>query len=179
MKVKRRVSLVCSAIVVVWTAQPVCAQGVGTDLTLLLKDGMKIRITNDQGEVKKGRVESVSKTAVNVQTQGVTSPFLFRDIATVQEDDGLGNGATKGFATGAIGGLILGMVDGPRVPERRKLVVGVTVGGAIAGILYGVAIDALVHKVIYRRARQTVRAAPILKQNTVGASVILAWDRGQ
>lgn len=75
--------------------------------------------------------------------------------------------------------MINGATDAQGTGHRGRFFVGATTVGACVGTGYGIIIDAMVHKTIYERPRATVRIAPLLKPNTVAASVTLAWARGR
>jgi hypothetical protein len=139
------------AITALCMARPVFCQTADTDLTHFVSVGMKIRISDDRRQVSKGRVETVSSAAVSLRSKDGLSEFLLKDIAKIEREDGLKNGALIGLVAGAVAGMINGATDEQGRGHRRRFFFSAAAIGATVWTIVGTVIDAWHRKVIYRR----------------------------
>ena len=154
-----------------------------------IREGQKVRITDDQGHEWQGRIEAIEPDKVVLLTkdrQRRDTPYA----AIVRIDrphDTLANGALIGFVSGAIYGLLAVVAEesadcDPGVflscgdPTAAAYVVIPPVLGAIgAGI--GVAIDALIRRepTLYRRGDSRVTLRPSLGRGVSGIHLSVRW----
>ena len=154
-----------------------------------VKEGQKVRITDDQGQEWQGRIEALAPDNLVLMTKDRQR----RDVeyaAIVRIDrppDTLANGALIGFLSGAAYGLFAVVAEenadcDPGAffscgdPTAAAYVVIPPILGAIgAGI--GVAIDALVRRdpTLFRRGDSRVMLAPSLGRGVRGLSLSVRW----
>jgi hypothetical protein len=154
-----------------------------------VKEGQKVRITDDQGREWQGRIEAFAPDHLVL----LTKDRQHRDVpyaAILRIDrphDTLANGALIGFVSGAVYGLLALVAEENAAcdpgaffscgdPTGAAYVVIPPVLGAIgAGI--GVAIDALVRRdpTLFRRGDSRVRLAPSLGRGVRGVSLSVRW----
>jgi hypothetical protein len=154
-----------------------------------VKEGQKVRITDDQGREWQGRIEALAPDNLVLMTKDRQR----RDVqyaAIVRIDrppDTLANGALIGFLSGAAYGLFAVVAEenadcDPGAffscgdPTAAAYVVIPPILGAIgAGI--GVAIDALVRRdpTLFRRGDSRVMLAPSLGRGVRGLSLAVRW----
>jgi hypothetical protein len=154
-----------------------------------VKEGQKVRITDDQGREWQGRIEALAPDNLVLMTKDRQR----RDVqyaAIVRIDrppDTLANGALIGFLSGAAYGLFAVVAEenadcDPGAffscgdPTAAAYVVIPPILGAIgAGI--GVAIDALVRRdpTLFRRGDSRVMLAPSLGRGIRGLSLSVRW----
>jgi len=154
-----------------------------------VKEGQKVRITDDQGREWQGRIEELAPNHLVL----LTKDRQLRDVpyaAILRIDrphDTLANGALIGFVSGAVYGLLAVLAEEnadcePGAffscgdPTAAAYVVIPPVLGAVgAGI--GVAIDALVRRdpTLFRRRDSRVMLAPLLGREVRGVSLSVRW----
>lgn len=154
-----------------------------------VKEGQKVRITDDQGREWQGRIEELAPDHLVL----LTKDRQLRDVpyaAILRIDrphDTLANGALIGFVSGAVYGLFAVLAEEnadcePGAffscgdPTAAAYVVIPPVLGAVgAGI--GVAIDALVRRdpTLFRRRDSRVMLAPLLGREVRGVSLSVRW----
>jgi RNA methyltransferase-like protein len=172
---------------------PRAAQTVGSSdadaIRQRVKEGQKVRITDDQGREWQGRIEELAPNHLVL----LTKDRQLRDVpyaAILRIDrphDTLANGALIGFVSGAVYGLLAVLAEEnadcePGAffscgdPTAAAYVVIPPVLGAVgAGI--GVAIDALVRRdpTLFRRRDSRVMLAPLLGREVRGVSLSVRW----
>jgi len=154
-----------------------------------VKEGQKVRITDDQGREWQGRIEELAPNHLVL----LTKDRQLRDVpyaAILRIDrphDTLANGALIGFVSGAVYGLLAVLAEEnadcePGAffscgdPTAAAYVVIPPVLGAVgAGI--GVAIDAVVRRdpTLFRRRDSRVMLAPLLGREVRGVSLSVRW----
>jgi len=154
-----------------------------------VKEGQKVRVTDDQGREWQGRVEALAPDKIVL----LTKDRQHRDLAYAgivridRPHDTLANGALIGFASGAVYGLVAliaeetadcdpGAFFSCGDPTGAAYVVIPPLLGAVgAGI--GVAIDALVRRdpTLFRRGDPRVMLAPSLGRAVHGVSLSVRW----
>jgi hypothetical protein len=154
-----------------------------------VKEGQKVRVTDDQGREWQGRIEALAPDNLVL----LTTDRQRRDVpyaAVLRIDrphDTLANGALIGFLSGAAYGLLAvvaeenadcepGAFFSCGDPTAAAYIVLPPVLGAIgAGI--GVAIDALVRRdpTLFRRGDSRVMLAPSLGRSVRGLSLSVRW----
>jgi hypothetical protein len=154
-----------------------------------VKEGQKVRITDDQGREWQGRIEALAPDNLVLMTKDRQR----RDVqyaAIVRIDrppDTLANGALIGFLSGAAYGLFAVVAEenadcDPGAffscgdPTAAAYVVIPPILGAI-GTGIGVAIDALVRRdpTLFRRGDSRVMLAPSLGRGVRGLSLSVRW----
>jgi hypothetical protein len=179
------------ALAVLFASSPCLAQ---TDVEIIrtrVKDGQKVSITDDSGQVFMGKIGVITADGLRIQGDGKSADVRFDRIVRIDRpNDGLANGALIGLGAGAAVGLVAiaaedqgGDCDSVAFqpycsdPSAGGYV-AVTLLGAALGTAIGVGIDALIrHKgEIYRRADGThVTAAPSFGHGVRGAVVSVTW----
>jgi hypothetical protein len=145
-----------------------------------VKEGQRVRITDDQGREWQGRIEALAADNLVLLTKGRQA----RDVpyaAIVRIDrphDTLANGAKIGFVSGAAFGLFVVVavaIDGWDPTATQYVLLPAAYGGAGAGI--GIAIDALVRRdpTLFRRGDSRVTLAPSLGRGVRGVSLSVRW----
>ena len=154
-----------------------------------IKEGQKVRITDDQGREWQGRIEVLAPDKLvllmkNRQRRDVAYATIVR---IDRPHDTLANGALIGFVSGALYGLGAVIAEEhadcePGVflscgdPTAAAYVVIPPILGAIgAGI--GVGIDALVRRdpTLFRRGDSRVILAPLLGRDARGLTLSVRW----
>jgi len=154
-----------------------------------VKEGQKVRITDDRGREWHGRIEALAPDSLVL----LTKDRQRRDIpyATIvgidRPHDTLANGALIGFASGAAFGMLAVIAEenadcDPGTffscgdPTAAAYVVIPSVTGAMgAGV--GVAIDALIRRdpTLFRRGEPRVTLAPSLGRGVRGLRLSVRW----
>ncbi len=154
-----------------------------------VKEGQKVRITDDQGREWQGRIEDLAPdnlVLLSKDRQRRDVPYA-AILRIDRPHDTLANGALIGFVSGAVYGLLTlvaeenadcdpGAFFSCGDPTGAAYVVIPPVLGAIgAGI--GVAIDALVRRdpTLFRRGDSRVMLAPSLGRGVRGLSLSVRW----
>lgn len=154
-----------------------------------VKEGQKVRVTDDQGREWQGRIETFAADNLVLQTkdrQRHDVPYS-TIIRIDRPHDTLANGALIGFVSGALYGLGAVVAEEhadcqPGVflscgdPTAAAYAVIPPILGAIgAGI--GVGIDALVRRdpMLFRRGDSRVILAPLLGRDARGLSLSVRW----
>lgn len=154
-----------------------------------VKEGQKVRVTDDQGREWQGRIEALTPDNLVLLTKDRQQ----RDVpyaAIVRIDrpqDTLANGAWIGFASGAVYGLVALLAEENADCDpgaffscgdptgAAYLIIPPILGAVGAGI--GVAIDALVRRdpMLFRRGDSRVMLAPSLGHGVRGVSLSVRW----
>jgi hypothetical protein len=154
-----------------------------------VKEGQKVRVTDDQGREWQGRIEGFAPDALVLltkdrQRRNLPYPSILR---IDRPHDTLANGARIGFATGAVFGMltVIAEANADCEPEAffscsdptaaAYLLVPAIVGGAGAGI--GIGIDALVRRdpALFRRGESRLMLAPSLGHGVRGVRLLVRW----
>ena len=154
-----------------------------------LKEGQKVRITDDQGREWQGRIEALAPdNVVLLMKDRQRRAVSYATIARIDRpDDTLANGALIGFVSGAAFGLVAlvaeenadcepgGFFSCGNPPAAAYVVVPPVLGAIGAGI--GVAIDALIRRdpTLFRRSDSRVVLAPSLGRGDRGISLSVRW----
>ena len=154
-----------------------------------VKEGQKVRVTDDQGREWHGRIEGFAPDNLVLLTKDHQRHDLpYPSILRIDRPrDTLANGARIGLASGALLGLlaVLAEENADCDPEpffscanttaAAYVVLPAIVGGAGAGI--GIAIDALVRTdpTLFRRGDSRVLLAPSLGRGVRGVSLSVRW----
>ena len=154
-----------------------------------VKEGQKVRITDDQGREWQGRIEALTPdNLVLLTTDRQRRNVPYAAILRIDRPhDTLANGALIGFVSGAVYGLLAVLAEEnadcePGAffscgdPTAAAYVVIPPVLGAVgAGI--GVAIDALVRRdpTLFRRGDSRVMLSPLLGREVRGVSLSVRW----
>jgi len=154
-----------------------------------VKEGQKVRVTDDQGREWQGRIDALAPDNLVL----LTKERQRRDVpyaAILRIDrprDTLANGARFGFVSGAVLGLVAVIAEenadcdpgaffscGDPTAAAYVLFPAI-LGGAGAGI--GIGIDALVRRdpTLFRRGDSRVVLAPSLGRGVRGLSLSLQW----
>lgn len=149
-----------------------------------VKEGQKVRVTDDQGREWQGRIETFAADNLVLRTKDRQHRDLpYSSILRIDRPrDTLANGAKIGFVSGAAFGLFVvvavaiddsGWCCG--VSAAESVLVPAAYGGAGAGI--GIAIDALVRRnpTLFRRGDSRVMLAPSLGPGVRGLSLSMRW----
>jgi hypothetical protein len=154
-----------------------------------LKEGQKVRVTDDQGREWQGRIEALAPDNLVLlmkDRQRRDVPY----VAILRIDrphDTLANGALIGFLSGAVYGLLAVVAEENADCEpggffscgdptaAAYVVLPPVLGGIGAGI--GVAIDALIRRdpTLFRRGDSRVMLAPSLGRGVRGLSLSVRW----
>ena len=153
------------AILFVLFALPAHAQDTFDDLVHKIRQGQTVIVIDQHGGTTQGRVETVSPTALVVNS-GLSQTFSPADVRWVKKPDHLWDGAIKGAAFGIIPAVLFGALDCDDCVPGALAALSI---GAGAGA--GFAIDALMGpKTIFggdgRRSR--VGLAPIVGRDRRG-----------
>jgi hypothetical protein len=159
------------------TAAPARAQETFGDLGQKVREGQKVIVIDQQGAMTKGRVESVSATALVVDygqgripdpSLATTRTFKPADVQKVQKPGHLWDGAIKGAFIGAIPGVLAMTADCYDCRYGAFTLFTTGVGAAV-----GVGIDALFGpKTVFRGSARPPRIAlaPIVGRERRGVS---------
>ncbi len=160
------------------------AQGIAEslhELRLLVRPGETVTVRDAAGREVKGRIESLSATAIVLQTPGGPQQWSDADLREIRQrrGDPLGNGALIGLGVGAAIGVAGGLALRESGESGAVVAAFAAVyGGLGAGI--GVGIDALVTRqyVIYRPRGApaiTLGLAPLITPGARGLRVSLSF----
>ena len=176
------------ALAVLFASWPCLAQTDLENIRTRVKDGQKVSVTDDSGQVFNGRIGAVTVEGLTIQAEGKTADVRFDRIVRIDRPhDGLANGALIGLGAGAAFGLVaIAAEDGRNCDPMGFYCSDPTAGSYVAGTLLaaglgtaiGVGVDALIHhkREIYRRGGVThVTAAPAFGKGVRGAVVSVTW----
>lgn len=154
-----------------------------------VKEGQKVRITDEQGREWQGRIDALTPDNLVLltkdrQRRGVPYGVILR---IDRPRDTLANGALIGFISGVMFGLLAvaaeesddcepeGFFSCGDPPAAAYLLVPAIFGGAGAGI--GIGIDALVRRdpTLFRRGDSRILLAPALGRGVRGLSLSVRW----
>jgi hypothetical protein len=149
-----------------------------------VKEGQKVRVTDDQGREWQGRIDRFAPDNLELLTNDRQRRDLpYSSILRIDRPrDTLANGAGIGFVSGAAFGLfvVVAVTIDDRgwccgVSAAEYVLLPAAYGGAGAGI--GIAIDALVRRnpTLFRRGDSRVMLAPSLGPGVRGLSLSMRW----
>jgi hypothetical protein len=154
-----------------------------------VKEGQKVRITDDQGREWNGRIETLAPDHLVLLTKDRQRRDIQYAVITRVDrpQDTLANGALIGFVSGAAFGMFAVIAEAnadcdPGAffscgdPTAAAYVVIPSVTGAMgAGV--GVAIDALIRRdpTLFRRGESRVTLAPSVGRGIRGLSLSVRW----
>lgn len=154
-----------------------------------VKQGQKVRVTDDQGREWHGRIEALARDNLVLQTRDRQRHDVpYATILRIDRPrDTLSNGAMIGFLSGAALGLLAVVAEDTgtcegffgsgdcAVDSAAYVVVPALFGGAGAGI--GIGIDALVTRdpTLFRRGAPRVVLTPSLAPGVRGVSLSVRW----
>jgi hypothetical protein len=154
-----------------------------------VKEGQKVRVTDDQGREWQGRIEGFAPDNLVLLTKDRQRHHLsYPSILRIDRPrDTLANGAGIGLASGALLGLLAVLAEENADCDpgaffscgdptaAAYVVLPAILGGAGAGI--GIAIDALVRTdpTLFRRGQSRVLLAPSLGRGVRGVSLSVRW----
>ena len=178
----RQVAGIAAALILVASAAE--AQelaGTFDQLRVLVKPGDTLTVIDVAGQRVRGKVVSLSNSALNLTISGTPRQFLTTDVNTIEKrgPDSLKNGALIGLAIGGGIGTVgmLALVSTDDNPGAIAIVGALMYGGIGAGI--GAGFDALIEgdRVIYARSGSGARLtiAPIVSRDRKGARVSLRF----
>lgn len=164
---------------------PVAAQEARSfeQLQLLLKPGDKIFITDAMGNVTKGKVAGLSKSALSLTTKGSTKDWAQSDVLKIRQwrQDSLKNGALIGTGVGfSIGLATVIAFCGEWTDCGGDAVAAVAIYTGL-GTGIGVGIDALIpaKQTIYVGGAQTsasrLKVRPLVGKSRKGVAVALSF----
>lgn len=154
-----------------------------------VKQGQKVRVTDDSGQEWEGRIETFAPSALVLQSKDRQQHDV--EYATIvridRPHDSLANGALIGLASGALFGLLSVVAEETSECEPggfwscgdpsadAYVLVPAILGGIGAGI--GVGIDALIRRdpTLFRRADSRVTLAPSLGRGVRGLTLSVRW----
>ena len=154
-----------------------------------VKEGQKVRITDDQGREWHGRIEALAPDNLVLLTKDRQRRDIpYAEIVRIDRPhDTLDNGALIGFVSGAAFGMLAVIAEenadcepaaffscGDPTAAAYFLIPSVT-GAMGAGV--GVAIDALIRRdpTLFRREEPRVTLAPSLSRGVRGVSLSVRW----
>jgi hypothetical protein len=174
------------------TTPPAAQTAAGSDTDAIrqrLKEGQKVRVTDDQGREWQGRIDAFAPDNLVLLTKDRQRRDVpYREILRIDRPpDTLANGARIGFASGAVLGLLAVIAEANAGCEpgaffscgeptaAAYVLAPAIVGGAGAGI--GIAIDALVRRdpTLFRRGDSRVLLEPALGRGVRGLSLSVRW----
>jgi len=154
-----------------------------------VKEGQKVRVTDDQGREWQGRIEEFAPDNLVLRTKdrqqhGVPYAAILR---IDRPHDTLANGARIGFASGVFLGLLAviaeanadcnpgAFLDCGDPTAAAYAVIPAILGGAGAGI--GIGIDALVRRdpTLFRRCDSRVMLGPSLGRGVRSVTLLVRW----
>lgn len=154
-----------------------------------VKEGQKVRVTDDQGREWQGRVDAFAPDNLVLLTKGRQHHDVpYAAILRIDRPhDTLANGALIGFVSGAVYGLFAVIAEENADCEpggffscgdptgAAYVLIPAVLGGLGAGI--GVGIDALVRRdpTLFRRGDSRVVLAPSLGRGVRGLSLSVRW----
>jgi hypothetical protein len=177
------------ALAVLFASSPCLARTDGENIRTRVKDGQRVSITDESGQVFNGTIGAITADGLSIQADGKSADVRFDRIVRIDRpNDGLANGALIGLGTGAAIGLAALAAEDHRDCDPMAFYdcsdpaaggyVAVTLLGAGLGTAIGVGVDALIHhkREIYRRGDGThVTAAPAFGHGVRGAVVSVTW----
>ena len=154
-----------------------------------VKEGQKVRVTDDQGREWHGRIEAfAADTMVLLTKERQRHDVPYAAILRIDRNrDTLGNGARIGFALGVVAGVLAVVAEANadcdpgafyscgELSEAAYILLPSILGGAGAGI--GIGIDALVRRdpTLFRRGDSRVVLAPSLGRGVRGLRLSVQW----
>jgi len=154
-----------------------------------VKEGQKVRVTDDQGREWQGRIEALAPDNLVLLTKDRQHRDVpYSEILRIDRPhDTLANGARIGFASGAVLGLLAVISEANADCEpgaffscgdptaAAYVLIPAIVGGAGAGI--GIGIDALIRRdpTLFRRGDSRVMLAPSLGRGARGLRLSVRW----
>ena len=154
-----------------------------------VKEGQKVRITDDHGREWPGRIEAFAADTLVLQTKDrQRRDVLYATILRIDRPhDTLANGAGIGFASGFAYGLLAVVAEANadcdpgafyscvELSTAGYILLPAILGGAGAGI--GMGIDALVRRdpTLFRRGDSRVVLAPSLGRGVRGLRLSVQW----
>ena len=173
------------ALAVLFASWPCLAQTDVENIRTRVKDGQKVSVTDDSGQVFNGRVGAITAEGLKIQADGKNADVRFDRIVRIDRPhDSLANGALIGLGAGAAFGLVTIAAEENNNcdfycsdPTAGSYVAGTLLGAGL-GTAIGVGVDALIHhkREIYSRAGGThVTAAPAFGNGVRGAVVSVTW----
>jgi hypothetical protein len=176
------------ALAVLFASSPCRAQTDVENIRTRVKDGQKVSVTDDSGQVLNGRIGAITGDGLRIQADQRSTDVRFDRIVRIDRpNDGLANGALIGLGVGAALGLAaIASEDSSDCDSMGYYCGDPTAGGYVAGTLLGaglgtaigVGVDALIHhrREIYRRGAGTqVTAAPAFGRGVRGGLVSVSW----
>jgi hypothetical protein len=169
--------------------QPAAPQAEAEEIGRRVKEGQKVRITDDQGREWRGRIATLAPdTLTLVMPDRRQMDIGYENILRIDRPhDGLANGALIGLASGAALGLLTVIAnENPECdpvaffcgnPSAAAYVLAPAILGGL-GAAIGVAIDALITREpnLYLRAgKASVVVSPTLGRDLHGFTVTLRW----
>jgi hypothetical protein len=158
--------------------------GTFDQLRVLIAPGSKITVIDASGQTVKGKVVTLSATALRLSVAGATRELAERDVDQIRERraDSLANGAKIGFYVGAsLGGLAaLALLSSDEDEAWGYALVGAAVYAGL-GTGIGVGIDAMIEsdRPIYARRQSggatAFRLAPILGHERRGVQMAIRF----
>ena len=181
---------VTSLFILVFVSTAASAQTPAEEIRGRVKEGQKVVITDAQGREVSGRVSQVTDSFLTVRQKDHPVDIFYTDVIAIDRPrDRLGNGALFGLAVGAaLGATVvasdvspesaspycgMGILDDCGEPDVAASVF-VT---AIAGVLIGASVDALIRhdRQIYRRSGTRLMLSPTFSRRGAGALVAVSW----
>jgi hypothetical protein len=148
-------------------------------LSLLVKRGDSVIVTDDTGRETKGTIAALSSSSLELIVAGNRRSFAEGETRTIRQRaaDSLKNGTLWGVGVGAGLGLttLIDTEDSPAPPAGEAM--GATLAFAGLGAIVGAAVDAIVrgNEVIYSRPASrtsaTLKLSPTLTRGRSGASL--------
>jgi hypothetical protein len=177
------------ALAVLFASSPCLAQTDVESIRTRVKDGQKVSVTDDGGQVFNGRISAITADGLSMQVGGKSADVRFDRIVRIDRpNDGLANGALIGLGVGAALGLATIAAEDHRDCEPLAMFdcsnptaggyAAVTLLGAGLGTAIGVGVDALIHhkREIYSRVGGAHAViAPAIGRGVRGAAVTLTW----
>ena len=178
------------AVAVLFASSPCLAQSDVESIRTRVKDGQRVSVTDDGGEVFDGRISAITPDGLRMQADGKSAEVRFDRIVRIDRpNDGLANGALIGLGVGAALGLAMIAADDHNDCDSSPYFGGCpdyATGGYVTGALIGaglgtaigVGVNALIHhkREIYRRAGVAHAAVtPALWRGVRGVVVSVTW----
>ena len=171
---------------VLLTSETAWAQTEADAVRARVKEGQKVRVTDDTGREFKGRISSMTDNSLGVLEGSDRADIPYASIVKIDRPhDGVGNGALIGLAVGAGLGFAA-IVDAESCepeeflcgdPGASSYLGGALLGGGL-GAAIGVGIDALIRRnpSIYRRgAGARITLSPAVGRGARGAVLAISW----
>jgi hypothetical protein len=154
-----------------------------------VKEGQKVRVTDDQGRQWQGRIEALATDNLVLLTKDrQRHDFPYAAIIRIDRPhDTLANGALIGFVSGAVYGLLAVAAEESADCDPGAFfscgdpsgaayaIIPPILGGLGAGI--GVGIDALIRRdpTLFRRGDSRLTLAPLLGRGVGGVRLSMRW----